>query len=43
MWEGNITIDLEETGREGLEGIKLAQRTHQWWALMNTVINIRIP
>jgi hypothetical protein len=42
-WEDNITMDLREIGWGGMDWIHVAQDTDQWRALVNTVINLRIP
>jgi hypothetical protein len=42
-WEENIRMDLREIGREGVDWIHLAQDRDQWWAVVNMVINIRVP
>jgi hypothetical protein len=43
-WENNnIRMDVKETGWEGVNWILVAQDRGQWWALMNTVINLRVP
>jgi hypothetical protein len=39
----HIKIDLGKTGCEGVESIHLSQDRDQWRALVNTVMNIRIP
>jgi hypothetical protein len=39
----NIKIDLRETGWDGMDWIDLAQDRDQWRALMNTVMNLRVP
>jgi hypothetical protein len=39
----NIEIDLRETGWDGVDWIDLAQDRDQWRALMNMVINFRVP
>jgi hypothetical protein len=38
----NIKIDLREIGWDGVEWIDLADRD-QWRALVNTVMNLRVP
>jgi hypothetical protein len=42
-WVDNIKIDLRETGWDGLDWIDLAQDRDQWRALVNTVMNLRVP
>jgi hypothetical protein len=42
-WVDNITIDLRETGWDGTNWIDLAQGRDQWRALVNTVMNLRVP
>jgi hypothetical protein len=39
----NITIDLREIGWDGVDWIDLAQDRDQWRALVNTVMNLRVP
>jgi hypothetical protein len=39
----NIKIDLREIGWDGMEWIDLAQDRDQRRALVNTVINLRVP
>jgi hypothetical protein len=41
--EDNIRMDLREIGWGGMDGIDLAQDRDQWRALVNTVINLRVP
>jgi hypothetical protein len=41
--EDNIKIDLRETGWDGVDWIHLAQEKYRWRALMNTVMNLRVP
>jgi len=36
-------MDLREIGWVVVNWIHLAQDLGQWWALMNTVINLRVP
>jgi hypothetical protein len=42
-WEDDITIDLREIGWSGMNWINLAQDREQWTALVNMVMNLRIP
>jgi hypothetical protein len=42
-WKGNIIMDVKETGREGVHWMHLAQNKDQWWALVNTVMNLQVP
>jgi hypothetical protein len=36
-------MDLREIGWDGVDWIDLAQDRGQWMALLNTVINLRVP
>jgi len=42
-WEDNIKIDLQEEGYGGTDWIELAQDKDRWRALMNEVMNHRVP
>jgi hypothetical protein len=42
-WEDNIKMDIREIGWGGMDWIDLAQDMDQWWALVNTVMNLRVP
>jgi hypothetical protein len=42
-WVDSITMDLRETGWDGIDWIELAQDRDQWRALVNTVMNLRVP
>jgi hypothetical protein len=42
-WVNNIKIDLREIGWDGVDWIELAQVRDQWRALVNTVMNLRVP
>jgi hypothetical protein len=42
-WEDNIAMDLIETVWEGVDWINLAQDRDQWWALVNTIMSLRVP
>jgi hypothetical protein len=41
--EDNIKMDLREIGIDGANWIQVAQDRIQWWAFVNTVINLRVP
>jgi hypothetical protein len=38
-----IKIDLREIRWDGVDWIELAQNRDQWRALVNTVMNLRVP
>jgi hypothetical protein len=42
-WVDNIKIYLREIGWGGTDWIDLAQDRDQWRALVNTVMNFRVP
>jgi hypothetical protein len=42
-WVDNIKMDLKEIGWDGGDRIDLAQDTDQWRALVNAVMNFRVP
>jgi len=42
-WKDNIKIDLQEVGCGGMDWIELAQNSDRWRALMNAVMNLRVP
>jgi hypothetical protein len=42
-WEKNTEMDLKGVGWEGVAWIHLVQDRDQWRAVMNTVINLRVP
>ena len=41
-WEDNIKMDLQEVGA-GRDWMELAQDRDRWRALVNTVMNFRVP
>jgi hypothetical protein len=43
MWVNNIKMDLREIGWDGMDWIDVAQNRDQWRALLNTVMNLRVP
>jgi hypothetical protein len=42
IWEDNIKMDLEEAGWVGIDWIDLAENRDRWWALVNTMMSIRV-
>jgi hypothetical protein len=42
-WEDNIKIDFREIGLENVDWIHLTQDRGQWWALVNTAMNLLVP
>jgi hypothetical protein len=42
-WMDNIRLDLGEVGWGGVDWIGLAQDRNRWTALLNSVLNLRIP
>jgi hypothetical protein len=42
-WENNIKMDLQEVARGGMYWIALAQGWDRWWAVVNALMNLRVP
>ena len=42
-WEDNIKMDVQKVGCQGMDWIELAQDRDNWQALVNVVMNLRVP
>jgi hypothetical protein len=42
-WVDNIKMDLREIGWDAMDWIDLTQDRDQWRALVNTLMNLRVP
>jgi hypothetical protein len=42
-WEDNIKMDFQEVGCGDMDWIGLAQDRDRWRALVNAVVNLRVP
>jgi hypothetical protein len=42
-WMDNIKMDLIEIRWDGVDWMNMAQDRDQWRALVNTVLNLRVP
>jgi hypothetical protein len=42
-WVDNIKMELREIGWDGMDRIDLTQDREQWRALVNTLMNLRVP
>jgi len=43
IWEDNIKMHLQEVGGGCEDWVEFAQDRDRWWALMSTVMNLRVP
>jgi hypothetical protein len=39
----NIIMNLKDIGLKSVDWIHLAQKSDQWWAIVNTAINVWVP
>ena len=42
-WEDNIKMDPQEVGGGCEDWMELVQDRVRWWALVSTVMNLRVP
>ena len=42
-WEDNIKMYIQEVGCRGIDWIDLAEDRDRWRALVNSVMNLRVP
>jgi hypothetical protein len=42
-WDDNIKISIQEVGWGGVDWIDMAQDRDSWQAVVNVVMNIRVP
>jgi hypothetical protein len=42
-WENNITVDHQKLVFGVMDWIELAQDSDSWWALVNAVMDLRVP
>jgi hypothetical protein len=42
-WVDNIKMDLRGVGWDGMDWIDVAQERDRWRALVNAVMNLRVP
>jgi hypothetical protein len=42
-WKDTIEVHFKEIGCEGVDWIYLVHDGDRWWAVVNTVMNFRVP
>jgi hypothetical protein len=42
-WEDNVKMDLQLMGCVGMDWVQLSQGRVRWWAVVNAVMNFRVP
>jgi hypothetical protein len=42
-WEDNIKMDVQEVGWGGMDWIDMAEDRDRWRAVVNAVMNLRVP
>ena len=42
-WEDNTKMDIQEVGYRGMDWFELAEDRDRWRALVNAVMEIRVP
>jgi hypothetical protein len=43
IWEDNIKMDLQKVECGSMDWIRLTEDRDRWWALVNAVMNLRVP
>jgi hypothetical protein len=42
-WKDNIKLNLQEVGCGGMDWVELAKDRDRWQALVNAIMNLRVP